>query len=420
MSFDNSPFGKRIDQNAAGLLDAILHYGPISRQDLMRRTHLGQVKVNQIVSELLETGFLQANELGRSKGGRRPQLLQISDRLGYILGVEIYPDFITALLVDVNFNIVCRIQKPAVVEKADRISRFESTKKTIHELIDRSGISPEEILAIGLACPGTLNISEGVVVSSSTLGSDWHGKDVPIRVLIENEFNLPVFLEHNAKAMALAERRLGAAQGVDDFILVTVSIGVGAGIITGGRVLRGTAGFSGEFGHITVDEKGPRCSCGHIGCLQALVSTPAAIAYVRNALKQGTRSKINDLIGGNLKQLSFEKICIAAEQGDRLASIVIERMGLYLGKTIAMMVLVLNPKQVVLSREAVLAGDLLLDRIRHIVKLDSLMENSECVEIMYSSLGANAAPLGVASVVRDHLFELIPIGADKLDLNLDR
>ena len=405
---------KNVDQNSAAILDAILRYGPISRQDLLRHIPLSHVKVGQIVRDLFEEGILQAGELGRSKGGRRPQLLQISDRVGFILGVEIYPDYVTALLTDVHLNIIEQVRKPSEIREGECVSRIESIKETIHELIARSGITQGEILGIGLACPGTLDVPEGRALSCSNLGPDWH--DVPIVALIEDDLNLPVFLEHDVRAMALAEHRLGIGQGADNLIFVNVGIGVGASVIVDGSVLRGERGFAGELGHIIIDENGPRCGCGNVGCLQAFVSTPAIVAYVRNALERGTRSRINELIGGDLDALSFKRVCTAAEQGDRLAVTVIERMGSQLGKAIAMMVTLFNPKQVVLGRDAVLAGEMMLNRIRHIVRVESLLENSQCVEVAYSSLGANAAPLGAASVVRDRLFELVPVNTGRSSL----
>src|SRR5579859_1666879 len=155
---------------------------------------------------------------------------------------------------------------------------------TIQEVLEQAKVTLDEITAIGVAAPGPLDNREGVLYSPPNLPT-W--KAVPLRELLSQQFQRPVCVENDANAAALGELLFGAGQGSRDMVYLTVSTGIGGGIIANGRIVEGTNGTAGELGHITIDWRGERCSCGSIGCLEALASGTAIARKANKAIMKG-------------------------------------------------------------------------------------------------------------------------------------
>ena len=208
--------------------------------------------------------------------------------------------------------------------------------------------------------------------------------------------------------MALAEHWSGVARGIDNFIFVNVGVGIGCAIFIHGKLYRGVGGIAGEFGHITIDETGPRCNCGNYGCLETLASGPAISSRARQAIEEGVVSLIEKLAEGNLKDITTETVVEATKRGDKLAFNIMEKTGEYLGIGIADMINIFNPELIVIGAGVSQAGDILLKPLKRTVKARALQLSSSMVDIKVSQLGDSAGALGAAIMVLKDIFEPSP------------
>jgi len=189
---------------------------------------------------------------------------------------------------------------------------------------------------------------------------------------------------------------------IDDFVYIGVGMGIGACIFMDGRLYRGCGGSAGEFGHMTVDENGPLCSCGNTGCLEVLASCTAILQAVRAAIQKGVSSKVSDWVKSDLDRISIEIIARAAKENDTLAFRVLFDAVYHIGVALADLVNLLNPSIVVfggpLFREA---GDLLLEPLKNVIRQRALEKSANEVQLKISTLGSEAGALGAARVVSE-------------------
>jgi glucokinase len=219
-----------------------------------------------------------------------------------------------------------------------------------------------EVAAIGIGAPGPLDPKAGVIVKAANLPG-W--ENVPLRDVLQARFSVPVHLGNDANLGALAEWKFGAAKGHQDVIYLTISTGIGGGIISGGRLITGARGMGGELGHtIAVAPTGPVCGCGQQGCLETVASGPAIARRAVERIRDGVRSRVPGLAPGGLSTVTAEMVGQAAAEGDRLAREVVTEAGTYLGRSIATFMHVFNPSIVVIGGGVSQIGDLLFDAIR--------------------------------------------------------
>jgi predicted NBD/HSP70 family sugar kinase len=222
---------------------------------------------------------------------------------------------------------------------------------------------------------------------------------------MEERFGLPVWLDNDANAQALAEGRFGTGRNFGSFIYLAVGMGVGAGIIINGMLHRGAHNVEGELGHTTVEAAGPRCSCGNRGCLELYTSTPAVVAMAVAALHRGEHSLISELAAGRLDQVTIHMIAQAAHAGDQLALRILEQVAVYLGVGVVNAINLLGPEAVVLGREDIQAfGELLLGPIRATVAEHCFAMAAERVQILPAQLGDDGPAIGAACLVLEDLF----------------
>ena len=257
--------------------------------------------------------------------------------------------------------------------EAASLARFE-LKTNAHEgprpVLDRlvqviQKVTPAdrgELGGIGIGAPGPLDPKAGVVIKAANLPG-W--ENVPLRDVLQARFGVPVWLGNDANLAALAEWKYGAARGHDDVLYLTISTGIGGGIISGGRVITGARGMGGEVGHtIAVGPDGPLCGCGQRGCLESVASGPAIARRAVERIREGVQSRILALAPGGLADVSAETVGRAADEGDRLAREVVGDAGAHLGRSIASLMHIFNPSIVVIGGGVSQMGDVLFDAVR--------------------------------------------------------
>ncbi len=311
----------------------------------------------------------------------------------YILAVDLGGTQIRAALCDVQGQILRRIAYPT-----QATSGLEAVIKRLEDTIAEAlGSTPaDQILGIGIGAPGPLNPVTGIIMEAPNLPG-W--RNIPLRNIISARFGLPTFLGNDANLAGLAEHTFGAGRGQSDMIYLTISTGVGSGIIVDGRMLLGARGLGAEAGHTIVDPEGPLCSCGHHGCLESFASGTSIARDVAARIKAGKKSRISKMVGGDLAKIDAKTVGEAAKLGDKVAIQAFRRAGKHLGIGIANLLRQFNPTMIVLGGSVTKAGALLFDPMWAAIKEYVPPIYWEGLAIVPAALGDDVGLLGAAALV---------------------
>jgi len=311
---------------------------PISRADLARKSGLQFSTVSLIIEELIEEQWVTEGELTNAPRGRKPRVLHFNNDRTRILGIDIRPSHTTMALADFAGNYVQQER----IRTLSNPTRFAAQlSQAAAEFIHRN---PYHYAGIGVSLPGRVTRSANRLAYAPNLG--W--RDIDLLTPLTEATQLPVMLENAPNACALAEIWFGKhAEGVQDLVAVTVSEGVGAGIFMNGQLLRGPTGMAGEFGHVSIQEDGPKCNCGNRGCWEVLASNSAALRYYSE--EAGAKAEA-------LK--TFDDLLALALAGDKPAANAVAKMGHYLGIGMAMIVTSLAPTVIVVVGEVTRAWEI--------------------------------------------------------------
>jgi predicted NBD/HSP70 family sugar kinase len=307
------------------VLNLIRSHEPISRADLARHSGLQRSTVSVITEQLIEERWVTEGANGHAPRGRRPTFLHLNkDRVG-IIGVNIRPAMTTLALADLNGHFIAQeslrtAQHPQQFIK-DLVPRLENLKKIRPELTCEG---------IGVSLPGRVDSASQRLVFAPNL--NW--REFDLKSPLEAATGLPVELENAANACALSEIWFGRrSESVQDLIALTVSEGIGTGLVMNRQLVRGSTGVAGEFGHTTIVENGLECRCGNRGCWELYASNSAAVRYYSGSKTNGQPPTFDDLLR-------------LASQGDSRALEALNQMGHYLGAGIAMLVTGLAPDEI--------------------------------------------------------------------------
>jgi len=263
----------------------------------------------------------------------------------------------------------------------------------IDHLLSLRNIGSSQLASISIAAAGAINFDKGLITSSPNLPG-WDA--VPLRDIIKEKYRVITFLINDASAAALGEHRLGAGRGVSNLIYLTVSTGIGGGIIINGKLYSGQCGGAGEIGHMTIDVNGPRCNCGNTGCFEVLASGTAVAKEAIRRIRQGERSSLIEIVAGKIENITAEKVEVAARGGDSLALDIISRAAIYLGVGMVNLVNIFNPEMIIVGGGMAKMGDLLLNPARQVVKERAFQLSAQAVRIVPAQLGEDAGVLGAA------------------------
>lgn len=289
-----------------------------------------------------------------------------------------------------------RAQQPTQAEAGPE-AVIERILATIREVMPPEG---EPVIGVGIGAPGPLNPFSGVILKAANLPG-W--KDVPLKRIVEEQLGVPTFLGNDANLACLAEWKHGAGRGFSDVLYMTVSTGIGGGIIAGGRMLLGAKGLAGEVGHTHALGEGPVCGCGQRGHLEAMANGAAIARTAAGLVRAGRESALREMCGGDWNRITTEMVAEAARAGDGLAREVLAEAGTYLGRGLASLMHILNPGIVVIGGGVAQSGDLLLEPIRAAIRQYSQSEEYwRDVPVTPAALGEDVGLLGAMALAVEH------------------
>lgn len=268
---------------------------------------------------------------------------------------------------------------------------FARVVRLAESLMTKQAVERRNVSCIGVGCAGPLDSETGIVYSPPNLRF-WEG--FPLKQRLEEHFGLPVVVDNDANAAALGEQRFGAGKGCDHIFYITVSTGIGAGLILDGKLYRGADCGAGEFGHITLARGGPTCNCGGRGCLEALASGTAIAKRARREVKKAPHSLLSRISTGEKDTLTAKDVVAAARKGDPLAKNILHDAAVYLGLGITSAIHMLNPEIVIIGGGLSRAGRLLFDPVRQTVAQRAQKHLAERVRIVPAKLGSRAGLYG--------------------------
>lgn len=281
---------------------------------------------------------------------------------------------------------------------------LERMSETIRQAVAAANLNMDDIAAIGVATPGTLDIPAGIMLDPPNL-KPW--RNVPVRDHIQKAFHLPTAFQNDANAAAFGEFWVGAGRDAHSMVLFTLGTGVGGGIVLGDRVLQGEHSHGAELGHIKIEMTNPRqCGCGRAGCLEAYASATSVVKRAQEALAQaGVRSSLtraNNKEGG----ITARDIFDAAEGGDALAEKIVEDTAYYLAIGAMNMMHTIDPDVIVFAGGMIAAGDGFLKTIRKHIKQLAFPVPADRTKVLYAQLGSDAGFIGAAGCGRQLYMKL--------------
>jgi glucokinase-like ROK family protein len=380
--------------NLSVIMNHLRTNAPISRAALAKTTGLNKTTVSSLVNELIERQFVEEVGLTSQNTGRPAVLLKLDPSVGYIVSCEIGVDFILVICTDFSPKIIWRHEEQ-IDSTIGQHAILNRALAILKQAIDVGRPECGSLLGMAVGVPGLVDQTTGALLFAPNLG--W--KDLPIRAILQESFNAPLFVDNEANIAALGEHYFGVAQGYEEVLYISAGVGLGGGIVHGGRVFSGVTGVSAEFGHMTMDPDGEICKCGNQGCWETQVSQQALFRHIWRRIDQGEISRLVEMTDGRRASLTIPLIVDAAHAGDTVALDALEIIGHHLGIGIASLVNALNPELVVFGGILSLAGEFLMPVIEKEMEHRALKWNREATKLVLARHSSDACVIGGVAVV---------------------
>lgn len=371
------------------VLNLVREHQPISRADLARRLGVARGSVTPLVKELLADGLIYEGSSGATSRGRRPTLLWLRTRDRLAIGIDVRYSRTSIILCDFSGRVLAMEAFGTPLSPPELVAELVRRLERLVEMHARVG----ECEGIGLVVPGMVDRITGVVLNAPTLG--W--RDVDLRGALTAALQRPVHIDRDSVACAMAYMWLSHAHGDagDDFVYLTVSDGVGTGLVVNGEVLRGFLSTAGEFGHVPLSLDGPHCACGSRGCLEAYASNMATVARYLGRALSAREADGQPRVGG----LEVTDVIARARAGDPVATWALWETGRYLGIGIANIINAISPSRIVVGGEITAAWDLIEPAVRQSVHERSLTAASAMTPLVVEAADSDLRLRGASALV---------------------
>ena len=306
-----------------------------------------------------------------------------------VLAIDLGGTKILAALVS-NRKVEFRDYSPTCAEEGP-----EAVVNNIYEAIGRvlvnSGLDLKQLHSIAIAAAGAIDTKRGIVTMSPNLPG-W--RNVHLTDKIKNKYPVDVFLTNDANAAAVGEHRYGAGRSTKDMLYITVSTGIGGGIIIDNKIYEGASGGAGEIGHMSIDINGPKCNCGNTGCWETLASGTALAREAIKRIERGEKSLLTEMVNGNIDDITAREVGEAAEKDDKLALACINQIAVYFGIGLVSLIDIFNPEAIVIGGGLTNLGDRLFGPAKEIVRERAFPLPAGAAKIVPAQLGDEAGIIG--------------------------
>jgi len=314
----------------------------------------------------------------------------------YHLGIDLGGTNIAVGVVDSDFNIIGEASIPTGVPDtpehiADRMAQASRAA------VENAGVSMDDIGSVGIGSPGSVDPHKGIVQNAFNLDF----VNTPLRQLLGERLNKPVYLENDANAAAYGEVMAGAAKGCENVVVITLGTGVGGGILVNGKIITGSSYCGGELGHMGMVYDGEPCSCGRKGCVEAYCSATALIRQTKRKMQETPDSLMWQVVGGDIEKVNGRTSFDAMEKGDKAAKEVVDQYIRYLGFAVCSIINLLQPEMLLIGGGISKQGEVLLAPIREMMLKETFCKEPERNTILAAAtLGNNAGIIGAAALHR--------------------
>ncbi len=378
---------KKLNSTDYKVLEGIRMDNKISRIKISNLIDLTPAAVTKIIKKLIDLDLIENNHTLESTGGRPEKSLKINNKYKKIIGINFGPEFIETALNYLDGEVIYLKRRNFYIRSQEKILRilFEEIDKVLLEC------KKSEIVGIGIALHGIVDKENGIAVFSPHFG--W--RNLNIGDILEKRYGMPVIIDNNVRAMAIAEHEFGRAENVDDFFIIHISNGIGGAIFLNGSTYNGSDNSAGEIGHIIINEDSNRkCSCGKYGCLEAETSD--------EAIKSKTLLELDKL---GINRIEIEDLYKAAKLKEEPYFSIVRKAAYEIGKTIGSILNILNVKLVIVAGNIINTDDVFFNNLNKGVKRTILEGLDKGLVIVPSKLYDAIGIHGAFSLITTNLFK---------------
>jgi predicted NBD/HSP70 family sugar kinase len=375
--------------------------GPRSRAAIAVDTGLNKVTVSSLVAELEDRGLVR--DIGlvsapTTRAGRPATLIELDGRQVIAIGAELNVDHIAVLAMDVAGRRLFERERPLDAAATPRHRVIQALATLINQALDAVDSTCVHLAGVTLAVPGIVDVTTDILRFAPNLG--W--REVPLIELLSRALgrSVPMAMDNEATLGALAEYRVGQFAGTRNLLYVIGEVGIGAGLVIDGSLVRGASGFAGEAGHMQVDPDGPLCRCGSRGCLETYIGL---WPLLRAVVPDLARSLEDDVNLGPKAKVAYA--VARAEEGDKRALAAFEELGRWLGRGLGNLVNLLNPQVVILGGHFIDTSPFVLASAIDELRATAMSAEVSGVRVVPSTLGFSPSSLGGAIHAAERVFE---------------
>ncbi len=385
------------------IIDLIRKKGSLDKKELGRLIGVSFPTISKIIGDLLRNGIIEIKEKGKSSGGRKPDIYSLNETAFLSIGVVIGSVDVQVILMNLKADVL----ESYTFTRVDGMSPSEVVQcihKAVGSIYRNKKEAVQNILGIGIATAGPLDRKAGIILNQNVIPAElW--EYVPICNMITQKIDLPLFLENKSRAGALAEQWFGIAKNTENLVFIHADYGIGAGIITNGRLIEGKIDVTGSLNYMIIEMTRMGEDTDFLGRLKEYSTIYAIVAETRKALKSGRKSMLRELINEDIEKLSFDHICRGVLEKDKLSLSVMRRAGCAFGIAISNFINLFWPEEVILGGTTIdkcpLFFDLATETARKYIYPPAFKEN---VDFKKSSFSEKVIAIGAATQVFNYYF----------------
>ncbi|WP_037373386.1 ROK family transcriptional regulator [Salinimicrobium xinjiangense] len=380
------------------IIENIYFQGPKTNTDICEQFGISSPTSIRLLNQLIDEGWIKKEGQGKSAGGRKPDLYRLKEDSFYVMGIQLERARIKMAIFDNHNNKIAEFEDLFELESEDGL--VDQIYSKANELLKSSKINLEKLLGIGVSMPGLVSSQQGKNFTYFIKEEESES----LEVILKRKFDKPVFILNDAKSACLAELNFGLASKKQDVLVISMDWGIGLGIIIDGKVYQGSSGFAGEFGHIPLVDDGLLCHCGKRGCLETMASGLALTRMAQEGIKAGESTSLSSLSKKEIEALQPRTIIEAANIGDQFSINILSKLGINLGKGLAILIQIFNPELIILEGRFSRAKQFITIPIQQSINTYCMAQLRERTKISLSNLCEDSVLLGAVATVMENIF----------------